>query len=321
MPWYRIDARAKEDGALLPGFDDLIFDKGVAFTTDSAAVSAARTAAGFGVGKIQDTELAPGRFHYDKAGGRPVFVGDGPPAPVGGSGGFEAVVADAGGILAGQPVIPGPTPGSVSAVLPDTYFNMFTPQSYVPMWFGALGFIGIAMESGAQGATIKVQTSGVATALAGGTIKKLDSVCASQPEGRLFEAVHAFGHSGFGSSGVRWFLRRAGYATMASAISLQVNSVDLPLSITMASHGAVRVGLAGDSQGDPISTAAEVVAFVNAHPLASQLIKAKAFGDGTGIVGTGQVTIATCFSGMNTVGIALADAEADELFPLLIRSR
>jgi hypothetical protein len=313
MPWYRIDARAKEDGALLPGFDDLIFDKGVAFTTDSAAVSAARAAAGFGVGKIQDTELAPGRLHFDKAGSRPVFVSEGPPAPLGGGDGFEAIVADAGGILAGQPLRMAATAGEVTAVLEDT-----TDGTRI---YGVADIIGAASAAAAQGEKIKVASAGVVQALAGASIEKGRSVVANGVSGKFVHPDERVLASGVGSGQLLWILRRPHVGALAQVISLTVTDANFPETTVVILPQAVQVRLRSNSEGDSIATAAEVAAAVNAHPIASQLVKVELGGDGTGISSNWSASFQIDLQWMNTVGIALADAEQDELFPLLIRPR
>jgi hypothetical protein len=301
--WYRIESRSGEG---LPGFPEVIFADGEAFTTDPAAVAAARSNPAFGVAKIKEEQLQPG-FYFDKELGIATAFDGTRRIPLGGSD-FLAEVEDVGGIAIGQPVVMGSAWGKVSAVLPESAL--------------AWNVVGVALSNGILGAKITVRSYGLVLALAGMAIAAGDNVGAKGASSRCFIAPPPSTTTGAGNSGLRWRLRRPGMGGHTNAVQVSVPAEpDSALSVVVSAN-LIRVNVATDENGDPASTALEVAAALNGDPAASQLVFVSQLGDGSGTPGSATATFGLNFESVNAIGIALAAAaEADDLFPILLRTR
>jgi hypothetical protein len=300
--WHRIESKSGES---LPGFPEVTFVDGQAFTTDPAAVAAARAASSYGVARIKEEQLEPG-FHFDKELGLATAFDGTRRIALGGSD-FLAEVEDAAGIVIGQPLIMGSAFEKVSGALPANAL--------------AWNVVGLALAGGALGAKITVRSCGLVLGLAGEAIAAGDNVGARGASSRCFIAPPPSTTTGAGNSGLRWRLRRPGMGGHTNAIQVAVGDPSSALSVTVSAN-LIRVDVETDENGDPVSTALEIAAAINGDPAASQLVFVSQLGDGSGTPGSATATIGLNYESLNAIGIALAGAaEADDLFPILLRTR
>ena len=182
----------------------------------------------------------------------------------------------------------------------------------LPAAANAFGVLGITVHSQARtGKSIAVRRLGIAPVVVTGPVTRGDYLTVADSRGRMKAAPCPSVSTGSGESGLRWQLRRPSLGGHSNAIQVAISGTNTPLSVTVTS-GLIRVDVETDGSGDPVSTAAEVATFVNAHPAASQLIRVTILGAlGSGVVGSSTSSLALNFESINAFAIAQDDATAE----------
>ncbi len=190
----------------------------------------------------------------------------------------------------------------------------------LPAAANAFGVLGVTTHAQSRvGKSIAVRRFGIAPVEVAGAVTRGDFLVVADTTGRVKGAPCPSTTTGAGESGLRWRLRRPSFGGHANAVQVAVSGTNTPLSVTVSAN-LIRVDVATDGSGDPVSTAAEIAAAVNAHPAASQLVRVTLLGTvGSGTPGSATATIGLNFESVNAFAIAQDDAanEGDVIHALL----
>jgi hypothetical protein len=173
-----------------------------------------------------------------------------------------------------------------------------------------------------EGKGVTVRRLGIAPCEAAGAIAAGARVCVADNEGRVKQAPSAT--ISFGSSGannavvVAW--RRGGLEGSAMTLTTQAEGADAALSHAFDGASLV-VSLATDNEENAVTTAAELVAYLNTNAELAALVSATpgAGSNGSGVVLSGTWKFTGGHAGANVIGIAQqAATEAGDVVDVLL---
>lgn len=165
-----------------------------------------------------------------------------------------------------------------------------------------------------EGRSVTVRRLGVATCEAASAINIGDHVVVADDEGRVRAAsgpAAQLGTTG-ANNAIAFTLRNALLGNGATEVETVASGNNTPLSAVL-SGSTIVINLATNGGGTATSTAAQVIAFVNAHAVLSQLVKATAVSgsSGAGVSAAANALFAGGLDSTNRVGVAQSSASAE----------
>jgi hypothetical protein len=165
--------------------------------------------------------------------------------------------------------------------------------------------LGVTMHAQTrEGRAVAVRRLGIAPCEAAGPIEPGARVCVGDEQGRVKAAAHPsglLGQEGHNSSVLYEVL--APREVPILRVTHTVAGSSTPLSVSLVA-GELRVRVGTDSEGDPVTTAAQLAALINASVPLNRVVSATAGGTGGGVVSDDTVEISGWEGAANTIGIA-----------------
>lgn len=182
----------------------------------------------------------------------------------------------------------------------------------MPAGANAWGVLGVALHTqSVEGAAVSVRRLGIARAEAAGPIPRGAMVRVAGADGRVaaIDAPTASTGSAGSNNAIDFALRQPLAGNGSAGVAIVVSGDNTPLSASVEGS-TLRIHAATSGAGAATSTASEVVAFVNADPLASSIVAAShgAGSTGAGIVAADDDEFAGGLDSLNRIGVAQSEA-------------
>jgi hypothetical protein len=194
-----------------------------------------------------------------------------------------------------------------------------------PAAANAAGVLGITTHAQTrENRSVAVRRIGIALAEAAGAIAKGARIIVADATGRIAEASRARLETGSAgaNNGVVFTAREYGAAGNLSSVELVATGTSQSLAVSVSGN-AVSVQLATDGGGSATTTAAELIAAVNAHAAAGLLVEAAHLSgsDGSGVpAGVSATNLSGGEAGVNAFAEAQeAATAAGDVIEVLLR--
>ncbi|MBX3730143.1 MAG: hypothetical protein KF858_13245 [Candidatus Sumerlaeia bacterium] len=165
--------------------------------------------------------------------------------------------------------------------------------------------LGVTMHAQTREArAVAVRRLGIAPCEAAGEIERGERVCVADDEGRVKAVVLPSGLLGQeGHNGSVLYEVLAPREAPVLRVTHTVSGSSTPLAVSLVA-GELRVRVGTDSEGDPVTTAAQLAAHLNASEPLNRVVRATAGGTGASVIGDDTVEIGGWEAAANAIGIA-----------------
>lgn len=172
-----------------------------------------------------------------------------------------------------------------------------------------------------QNRSVTVRRLGIAQCELAGAVARGQRVAVADDVGRLGAVETPSVTTGLvgSNNALTWTLKRPFAGALAAAVRLVVAGNNTPLSMVMnATH--LQVNVATNGSGVPTSTAAQVLAAVQADPAASAFfdVAHASTSTGAGVVAAVNADLPITLYGLHAIGIAESGGVAGDVIPVLL---
>ncbi|MDK2972291.1 MAG: hypothetical protein PWP23_2046 [Candidatus Sumerlaeota bacterium] len=177
----------------------------------------------------------------------------------------------------------------------------------------APGILGVTMHAQTRpGRAVTVRRLGIAPCEAASAFARGSRVCVADATGRIASITLPAALAGDPGSdaSVLYELLIPESAGALTKINHAEAGQNTPLSATL-SAGVLTITMGTDADGNIVTTAAELAAFINASPLTYRLLRATHGGNGTGVVSDGSISFDNWNSAFSAIGIAQQDSTGE----------